>query len=78
MKTTVSIPDDLFQRAEKLAERLEVSRSALYAAALRALVDEHDEDAKKRALDVIYATESSDLPRDARRAQAGIASQWDE
>jgi predicted transcriptional regulator len=35
MKTAVSIPDDLFAEAEKLAGELELSRSALYAKALK-------------------------------------------
>jgi metal-responsive CopG/Arc/MetJ family transcriptional regulator len=78
MKTAVSIPDALFEKAEELAERLDVSRSELYAAALRALVTEHDEDAKRRALDQVYAAEGSDLPKGARRAQARIASEWTE
>ena len=78
MKTAVSIPDPLFEQAEELAERLHVSRSELYAAALRALVAEHDENAKRRALDEVYATEPSELPKGARRAQARIKSEWTE
>jgi metal-responsive CopG/Arc/MetJ family transcriptional regulator len=76
MKTAVSIPDPLFEQAEELAERLQVSRSELYATALRVLVAEHDEEAKKRALDEVYATEASELPKGARRAQARILSEW--
>jgi ribonuclease E len=41
----------LFEQAEALAHRLHVSRSELYANALRAFVAEHDEAAKRRALD---------------------------
>jgi predicted transcriptional regulator len=39
MKTAISIPDDLFQQAEKLAGELELSRSALYAKALREMIE---------------------------------------
>lgn len=39
MKTAISIPDDLFQQAEKLAEELDLSRSALYAKALREMIE---------------------------------------
>jgi metal-responsive CopG/Arc/MetJ family transcriptional regulator len=35
MKIAVSIPDDLFLEAEKVAQEHELSRSALYAKALR-------------------------------------------
>jgi predicted transcriptional regulator len=42
MKTAVSIPTDLFRRADRLAKRLKKSRSALYAAAVREYVAHHD------------------------------------
>ena len=35
MKTAVSIPDDVFEQADRLAGELRVSRSELYATALR-------------------------------------------
>jgi metal-responsive CopG/Arc/MetJ family transcriptional regulator len=34
MKTAISMPDDLFRRAEAAARRLRVSRSELYAKAI--------------------------------------------
>lgn len=78
MKIAVSIPDPLFEKAEDLADRLQVSRSELYATALRALVEEHDEVAKRQALDEVYAVESSDLPLGARAAQGRVTSEWKE
>ena len=44
MKVAVSIPDDVFAKADIIAERLKTSRSAFYAEAVRKLVLEHDED----------------------------------
>jgi len=44
MKTTVSIPDDLFEDAERLARRLQTSRSRLYARAVTEFVARHDDD----------------------------------
>ena len=41
------VPDPLFDDAEALARRLHVSRSELYANALRAFVAQHDEAAKR-------------------------------
>ena len=38
MKIAVSIPDGLFQEAEKLAQDLDISRSALYAKALKEML----------------------------------------
>ncbi len=44
MKTAVSIPDDVFEDAERLASRLQTSRSQLYARALSEFVARHDDD----------------------------------
>jgi metal-responsive CopG/Arc/MetJ family transcriptional regulator len=38
MKTAISLPDDLFQEAEALAERLHYSRSKLYAVAIQVFI----------------------------------------
>ena len=44
MKTAVSIPDEIFERAERLAERHRRSRSEVYAAALDEYVARHAPD----------------------------------
>lgn len=44
MKTAVSIPDDIFERAERLARRDRRSRSEVYAAALDEYVARHAPD----------------------------------
>ena len=44
MKTAVSIPDDIFERAERLARREQRSRSDVYAAALGEYVARHAHD----------------------------------
>ena len=41
MKTAVSIPDEIFERAERLARRCRRSRSDVYAAALDEYVARH-------------------------------------
>lgn len=41
MKTAVSLPDPVFEAAEQLARRLRLSRSQLYAEAIRRFVAEH-------------------------------------
>lgn len=41
MKTAVSIPDDVFEKAERLARRSRRSRSEVYAAALREYIARH-------------------------------------
>ncbi len=63
MKTAVSIPDDVFEDAERLADRLNVSRSRLYADAVRDYVKRRDPDAitaaMNRALDAAAADQES-------------------
>ena len=56
MKTAVSIPDDIFERAERLARRARKSRSEVYSAALREYVARHAPDEVTEALDRAVAT----------------------
>jgi metal-responsive CopG/Arc/MetJ family transcriptional regulator len=56
MKVAVSIPDELFDDAERAAQRLGCSRSKLFARALEAyLVDEATDDEVTARLDEIAA-----------------------
>jgi predicted transcriptional regulator len=55
MKTAVSVPDDVFQRAERLAHRAGRSRSEVYSAALREYVARHEPDDVVEALDRVVA-----------------------
>lgn len=61
MKTAISIPDDLFATAEQLAERFGMSRSQLYATALREYVAAHHHDRVTERLNAIYDGEPSRL-----------------
>ncbi|MBY0493005.1 MAG: hypothetical protein K2Y23_02205 [Cyanobacteria bacterium] len=57
MKTAVSIPDAIFERAEQLAKRGRRSRSDLYSAALQEYIERHAPedvtDAMNRVCDAI-------------------------
>lgn len=44
MKTAVSIPDDVFHRAERLARKMKLSRSRLFSAAVDEYVTRHSDD----------------------------------
>jgi metal-responsive CopG/Arc/MetJ family transcriptional regulator len=57
MKTAISLPDTLFEAADRLARRLGISRSELVQRALLALVSEHDDASVTEALDVVYGKE---------------------
>src|SRR5207249_11592174 len=55
MKTAVSIPDDVFQMAERLARRMKKSRSQLFSNALEEYVARHAPDHVTEAMDQVCA-----------------------
>ena len=71
MKTAISVPDEVFRQAEKLARRTGVSRSQLVSDALREYVARHapDEvtDAMNRVVDTVGSTEDAFAAASARR-----------
>jgi predicted transcriptional regulator len=70
MKTAISIPDDLFESADALAERLGLSRSGLYASAVAEFVAKHRDTDITGRLDEVYAGEPGRLDSALRTAQA--------
>ena len=70
MKTAISIPESLFKRAERVARKLGVSRSELYARAVAALVEQYRRTDVTGTLDRIYAAEASTLDRTIARMQS--------
>ena len=68
MKTAISIPDDVFAEAERLARRLKTSRSELYSRALREYVARHGSERVTEALDKLCEA----LP--SEKAFAGAAA----
>ena len=55
VKTAISIPDDIFAAAERAAEGMGLSRSALYARAVADFVARHDDARVTERLDAVYA-----------------------
>ncbi len=51
MKTAVSVPDDIFEEAERLARRMKRSRSEVYSRALAEYVARHAPDRVTEAMD---------------------------
>lgn len=78
MRTTISLPDDLFESADELAEKLDVSRSELYARALAEYVAKHRHEDITARLNDVYAEECGDLDAAVRSAQARSlrGSEW--
>ena len=55
MKTAVSIPDDVFKSAERLARRTQKSRSRLFSDAVREYVSRHAPEDVTDAMDQVCA-----------------------
>jgi len=55
MKTAVSIPDDVFKGAERLARRTKKSRSRLFSDALREYVERHAAEEVTEAMNRVCA-----------------------
>lgn len=55
MKAAVSIPDDVFEKAERLARRMKKSRSQLFSNALTEYVARHAPDHVTEAMDQVCA-----------------------
>jgi len=72
MKTALSLPDDLFETADEFAERARLSRSELYARALREYLARHDEDQIRAVLDALAAEIDTRLSPEVKRAQRKI------
>jgi antitoxin MazE6 len=70
MKTAISLPDEIFESADALAERLGLSRSELYATAVAEYLAKHrDEDVTARLNDV-FSEHTSGVDAALRSAQA--------
>ncbi len=55
MKTAISLPDDVFEQADRLAKRLNKTRSELYREAVAEFIARHDPDAVTEAMDRVAA-----------------------
>jgi predicted transcriptional regulator len=77
MKTAISIPDDLFADAERLARALHKSRSRLFGDALREYVARHSPDEVTETLDRVWADATSSGADFAGRAARHTLDQAD-
>jgi len=69
MKTEISIPDRLFETAERLAKRLGMSRSELYSKAVATYVDANRSQGVRERLNALYESEPSQLDEDLEKMQ---------
>jgi metal-responsive CopG/Arc/MetJ family transcriptional regulator len=70
MKTAISIPDDVFESADEVAQELGISRSELYANAVAEYLAKHRAADITAKLNEVYGGEASGLASKLRKAQA--------
>ncbi len=61
MKTAISVPDEVFEAADRTAKKLGVSRSELYSMAVYEYIERHRVEDVTSRLNDLYASESSEL-----------------
>jgi len=78
MKTAVSVPDDVFQSAERLARRERRSRSEVYSAAIREYVARHAPDEVTEAINEVIGDLDAQLDPFVRAAGDRVieSSEW--
>ncbi|WP_107669202.1 CopG family ribbon-helix-helix protein [Cyanothece sp. BG0011] len=61
MKTAISIPDEVFNKAEELAQKLGISRSELYTQAISNFLQSYPSKTVTDALNEVYSHQESGL-----------------
>jgi metal-responsive CopG/Arc/MetJ family transcriptional regulator len=75
MKTAVSIPDQVFEEAERLANELRTSRSKLYSRALQEYVARHAPDRLTEAMNRVIEKVGNDVEDFSQRAARRVLEQ---
>lgn len=70
MKTAISIPQDVFENAEKYAAETGMSRSRFYTKAIQDYLQRQSDEAITVKLNEVYAREDSSLDPPLRKMQA--------
>ena len=73
IKTVISIPDQVFNEAERLVARVKTSRSELYSRAIAEFISRHDEDVVTRAFDEVTRNVNAD-PSDTQTSTSTAAA----
>lgn len=61
MKTAISLPNDVFHLSERLAKKLKISRSAVFAMGVKKLGEEYDDEDITASLNEFYSTEKAEI-----------------
>ena len=74
MKTAISIPDKVFEAAERPAAKLGMSRSELYVSAVREYIERHGREGITEELNDVYGAGEADSQLDPALAHMQSAS----
>ena len=69
MKTAISIPNDVFAKAEKLSKRLKISRSELYSKAVNKFIEEKKTIDITKILNEVYNDNNSSVDKTLYKMQ---------
>ncbi len=69
MKTAISVPDEVFEAADRTARKLGVSRSELYSTAVYEYIERRRVEDVTSRLNDLYASESSELDENLGQMQ---------
>jgi hypothetical protein len=72
MKVAVSVPEPVFEAAERVSKRMRIPRSQLYSRAIAAFVRQHSGEDVTKALNAVYAKQSSALDPAWERASLEV------
>ena len=82
VKTAISLDDELFQKVEAISKELQISRSRLFALAVREFIARHENLNLVQAINLAYDDEESDsgekILRDSMRSKQRdlVEGQW--
>jgi metal-responsive CopG/Arc/MetJ family transcriptional regulator len=78
MKTAISLPEEVFNAAERHARRIGISRSRLYAVALSEYLKAQQRKDVKQVLDRVYSSQPSSVDPilDAMQQASSTQEDW--
>jgi metal-responsive CopG/Arc/MetJ family transcriptional regulator len=77
MKTAISIPDEVFEAADRAAKKLGVSRSELYSTAVHEFVERNRMEDVTSKLNEVYASSASHLDENLAAMQRQLLAKED-
>ena len=61
MKTAISLPSDVFDLSQRLAKKLKISRSAVFAMGVKRLGEEYDDEDITENLNSVYGKRKAEI-----------------